>query len=149
MKKNYLLALFLLFSLYSFAQQKIRFEYDTAGNQILREFCFNCNSRTPSDAKQINEITENDLKKFDPQDGFSYYPNPLKETLYLQWNDSNQSKIKTINLISVNGVILNSISNLEKTNNYVVNFEQYPVGVYMLLLVYENSFEKTIKIIKQ
>ena len=41
--KKYTLLLFLGFSLFTKAQDKIIFEYDAAGNQIKRELCLSCN----------------------------------------------------------------------------------------------------------
>ena len=40
--KNYILLLFLSFSLFAVAQDKITFDYDNAGNQIKRELCLSC-----------------------------------------------------------------------------------------------------------
>ena len=70
MTKKYFLPFILLVFLSSSAQ-KIRFECDVAGNQIIREFCVNCISKVASTAKNDNEIVNNNMKKFSSEDSFS------------------------------------------------------------------------------
>lgn len=70
----------------SYSQNKILFEYDTAGNQIQRVLCINCEpgrGRIAQNKKEITELTSEDLIKTYPGDLISYYPNPVKEELYL------------------------------------------------------------------
>lgn len=76
--KKFLLAFFCFYGLVSSAQQ-IHFEYDVAGNQILRSWCSSCESRmNKNQEKDIAEINDSDLQKFFPEDIISYYPNPVK-----------------------------------------------------------------------
>ena len=66
---------------------KIHFDYDDFGNQIRRELCANCPLRISNQPqKEISEIKQEDLQKFSSQDVISYYPNPVKEELYLKWD---------------------------------------------------------------
>jgi hypothetical protein len=129
--------------------QKIRFDNDTAGNQIKRDFCLSCLSKTVNNTKEVNEITNSDLQKFSPDDNFSYYPNPLKENLFLKWELNNQNTISNIQIISLNGAIVKTINHLNTESSCVVSFLEYPSGVYILNLVYTSGEEKTIKIIKE
>ena len=143
-----LFTLLLCSSMRSLGQnQKIRFDYDVAGNQITREFCLNCLSKTES--KDPEQLEESDLAKFVPEDNFSYYPNPVKEELYLKWDNSTETKISSIKLFSLNGSLLKSYDNQENLMNQNVHFGNYPSGIYFIVLGYNTGDEKSIKIIKQ
>lgn len=143
-----LLFLLLLSSIGLLAQnQKIRFDYDTAGNQIVREFCSNCLSKT--ETKNLEELKDNELMKFNPDDSFSYYPNPVKEELYLKWDSSKETKISSIALFGLNGALLKSFDQQENLMSQSIYFEKYPSGMYFIVLTYTNGEEKSIKIIKQ
>ena len=84
MKKLFFILSF-FFTFLSFGQvPKIVFEYDAAGNQIQRYICPSCNAKLNQDVKEIAELKEEDLQKFFPEDVISYYPNPVKEQLYLK-----------------------------------------------------------------
>jgi hypothetical protein len=148
--KNYLLLLFLGFSLFVKAQDKITFDYDAAGNQIKRELCLSCNkagykTKAP---KEIAALQEEDLQKFKPEDVISYYPNPVKEELYIKWELVIDKKVTSIYLYAINGKILQTYDNLEKTNALNIPFLNYPTGVYLVVLVYNDGEQKTIKIVK-
>ncbi len=148
--RNYLLLLFLGFSLFVEAQDKIVFEYDNAGNQIKRELCLKCsnpNHKTTA-PKEIVALLEEDLQKFTPEDVISYYPNPVKEELYIKWELVVDKKVTSIYLYALNGQILKTYDNLEKTNALNIPFFNYPTGVYLIALVYNNGEQKTIKIEK-
>ncbi|MCM5663625.1 hypothetical protein [Galbibacter mesophilus] len=53
MKTTITLTIFFLLTISGYNQQKLSFNYDTAGNQILRErVCVNCSSAKSTQAKQ-------------------------------------------------------------------------------------------------
>ena len=88
------------------AQDKILFSYDNAGNQIKRELCINCPSGTGKTTnvkpKEIIALTEDDLQKFFPDDLISYYPNPVKEELYLKWELKDENLVNSIQVYGLN-----------------------------------------------
>ncbi|CAH8281862.1 putative secreted protein (Por secretion system target) [Mariniflexile fucanivorans] len=133
------------------AQDKIKFEYDLAGNQIQRELCINCTSAKSSKKsnKEIASIEEPELQKFSDEDTFSYYPNPVKEELYLQWNSTDESRVVAVHVFDLSGRLLKTVPNLKSQNHQNIAFESYPSGIYEVVLVYENQNKKTIKIIKK
>jgi Secretion system C-terminal sorting domain len=148
--KKYLLLLFLVFSLFVKAQDKITFDYDDAGNQIKRELCLSCtkaNYKTKA-PKEIIALKEEDLEKFTPEDAISYYPNPVKEELYLKWELVADKNVTAIQLYDLNGRVLQTYDNLAKTNNLNIPFLNYPKGTYLVVLVYNGGEQKTIKIVK-
>lgn len=150
--KNYLLLLFLGFSLIAKAQapNKITFDYDNAGNQTIRKLCLSCtdaNYKTKG-VKEIAALKEDDLQKFSPEDVISYYPNPVKEELYLKWELVEGKTVGTIYLYALNGQVLKTYNNLDKANNLNIPFFNYPVGTYLVVLAYSDGEQKTIKIVK-
>ena len=149
--KNYLLLLFLGFSLFIKAQDnKITFDYDNAGNQTIRELCISCNKPNHKTKAPIPiaALQEEDLEKFFPDDVISYYPNPVKEELYLKWELVEDKSVVSIYLDDLNGRILHTYNNLDKVNNLNIPFYNYPRGTYLVVLVYNNGEHKTIKIEK-
>lgn len=148
MKQLLLVILFFVNS--SIFSQKIRFEYDAAGNQILRKWCPSCLSRDSNEVfKEISNLDDSDLKKFFPEDVISYYPNPVKEELYIKWDLINNNAVSKIEIYSFSGQLVSSIGSLEKEESKMISFQDYPVGSFLVLLHYTNGEQKSITIIKQ
>lgn len=149
--KPVLLFLFtILVSIGSYAQDRIKFNYDTAGNQTRRFVCYGCSAKTTdSIPKEIAELKEEDLLKFSPNDVISYYPNPVREELYLKWELVNENKVSSIEVFTINGQRVNVYSNLEKENTKNIPFQEYPQGTYLVLLSYTNGDQKSITILKK
>ena len=146
--KKLLIAIFCFYGLLSNAQ-KIRFEYDAAGNQIQRKWCPSCLSRNAQETyKDISQLEDSDLEKFFPDDVISYYPNPVKEELFLKWELINENKVSSIDVFTLNGQVLNTIKENLSQNSLIISFQEYPIGVYFLSLNYTNGDQKSIKIVK-
>ncbi|KAF2331984.1 T9SS type A sorting domain-containing protein [Flavobacterium daemonense] len=145
--KNFLCFLLLGFAFFANAQQKITFTYDQKGNQTFRTLCLSGCSAKP--AKNIDVPSEADLETFFPGDVISYYPNPVKEELYLKWKLIDDDKVTSITVYGINGQVLKTFSKTSTTDNLLISFQEYPVGVYILTLNYLKDEQKTIKIIKQ
>ncbi|WP_264535501.1 T9SS type A sorting domain-containing protein [Flavobacterium sp. N1736] len=131
------------------AQPKLTFSYDAAGNQINRILCINCVSKTVKEVKEIEAITQDDLLQFSEKDFISYYPNPVREELYLQWQLVNDNYVTAIHLYSITGQVLRTYQQNIQDNNLTIPFQAYPAGVYIVLMSYKDGGEKSIKIIKQ
>jgi hypothetical protein len=147
--KYYITLLVLGFSLLSKAQTKIKFSYDDAGNQISRILCINCTSKSVKEVKEIKAIVEDDLEKFSKEDVISYYPNPVKEELYLQWELAQDNYVKFVQVYSMTGQVLRNYQTNETTKNLIISFQNFPSGVYIVLLSYKAGEDKSIKIVKQ
>jgi len=130
---------------------RITFSYDNAGNQIQRLLCINCTTSKISNEsiKEITALEEGDLIKFSDQDVISYYPNPVKEELYLKWQLTGGNYVTSIQLYDLNGRILKSFFDLDTKNNQNITFQSYPIGMYAVVLFYNNGEQKSIKIIKK
>jgi hypothetical protein len=107
MKKNLLFILLLFFSHLNAQSNKIVFQYDQSGNQTKRYLCLNCPSTTGKNAgiKEVTELEQEDLLKFSDQDVISYYPNPVKEELYLQWKLNDDNHVNIIQVFSMTGQV--------------------------------------------
>ncbi|MDL2141711.1 T9SS type A sorting domain-containing protein [Flavobacterium tructae] len=142
----------ILVSLIGKAQtNKVVFEYDNAGNQIKRYLCLNCPSTTgKNDApKEIEELTQEDLLQFSQEDLISYYPNPVKEELFLNWKFTNDKFVNNIQVFSITGQLLKAYPTTLKNNSQNISFQNYPAGIYAVLLYYSDGDKKSIKIIKK
>ncbi len=131
---------------------RIKFDYDPAGNQIRRYLCFDCLAKTTDSipkAKDLIEFKEEDFLKFSPSDEFSYYPNPVKEELYLKWESINENKVSSIEVYSITGQILKHYHGLESQNTKNISFQEYVKGTYLVVLNYLNGEKKSITILKQ
>ncbi|MDA6071859.1 T9SS type A sorting domain-containing protein [Flavobacterium sp. AC] len=149
--KNLFSLLFLGYISLSHAQDKIKFSYDAfTGSQVNRTLCINClSSKTSKNTEEIEAIEEEDLLKFSPTDVISYYPNPVKEELYLKWDLINENFVTSIVVTGINGQSLLSYKNQKEVNSQNIPFQNLPTGVYIVSLTYNNGEQKTIKIIKQ
>lgn len=141
----------ILLSLEVYSQDRIKFDYDSAGNQIVRRLCLGCSEFKTSDEniKDVSDIKEEDLLKFFSNDIISYYPNPVKEELYLKWDLINDNKVSKIEIFSISGQLLKSMQKLEGYNSSIVNFNEYSAGTYLIILQYKNGDQKSITIIKK
>ena len=144
--KNLLLLLLFSFGVNSFSQ-KITFDYDSMGNQINRTYFPNGNKMSQENIKDYKDIVDNDLQKFHPEDVISYYPNPVKDELYLQWELVNDDKVLSIDIYNINGQIIKNINNLSE-NKAIISFQEFTVGTYLVNLNYATGNQKSIKIIK-
>jgi hypothetical protein len=130
----------------------VRFDYDEAGNQILRQLCVNCievddNGNPYSRVADIPK--ENDFKKFSATDELQYYPNPVKEELHLKWQATLDAHVTSISLYNASGKLIKTVDKQAKEASQNLSFQSYPSGLYTLVLLYNNGEEKVIKIIKQ
>ena len=149
---KYYILLLLACSLMAKAQDKVTFDYDSAGNQIKRELCINCTNPTYKMAKPeevVALVEEEDLQKFFPEDVISYYPNPVKEELFLTWELANDNTVTSLQVYNLNGQILKTFSHFESNNKQTIPFQAYPTGTYIINLIYSNGEAKTIRIIKK
>jgi len=145
--KGVIFMLFAFLSIKAYSQNTINFQYDISGNQIVRSLCINCPAqRSFSTSAKESSLP---LEKFFPEDVISYYPNPVKEELYLEWDLINDNTVSSINVYSLSGQLLKSYQNLGKMNSEKISFQEYAMGVYTVLLNYSNGENKSIKIIKQ
>lgn len=157
MKKIVLLLVCLLFLAPIFAQKKLSFSYDASGNQIKRELiCINC--RMVSDFEEVEELEHSvaDLAAAERNDFtekeaaiISYYPNPTREELYMNWENTPDAVIHSIDVFTTRGQIIRSFTNLSNKEALTIPFTTVPIGTYHVQLHYQDGKKKVIHIIKK
>jgi hypothetical protein len=146
----FLSLLLLNLSLVKAQTTSIEFTYDAAGNQTKREICFGCSGRMSNQPiKTAETLTEDDLIKDDLYDQISYYPNPVKEELYVKWVNTETHSVHSIELYALSGQFIKDYKNLKGIDMTTIAFENYPQGFYNLVLIYSNGEKKTLKIVKK
>ena len=151
MKKITFLLFGLLFIQQTFSQTRIVFNYDNAGNQVVRKLCLNCNEfrQSNQEIKEVTDVKEEDLLNFFEEDVISYYPNPVKEELFLKWELINSNTVSKIDIYNLNGQIIKSFTNLTQENSKNISFQEYPSSTYLVLLLYSNGEQQSITIVKE
>jgi hypothetical protein len=164
--KKYLLV-FLLIGTFTNAQNKIALQYDVAGNQTSRTLiCINCPPEKEENPKDIEEVEETEEPKEEEETkeeieesivetpfqdaAISYYPNPLKEELFIEWREISEGNyVTTVTVYSLSGQSVKKQPVDKGANSLTLPFREYPAGVYIVLISYRNGDERTIKIMKQ
>ncbi len=145
--KTKLLMLLLLIAGLSFGQKRIKFYYDDAGNQITRVI----EVSSPRGAKDEDFKNPATLlnEDFIQDDKISYYPNPVREELYVNWKNKDNNIVNTIELYNLNGQLLKTYPDLKSYETATINFQSYPEGFYEVVLFFENGTQQTLKIVKK
>lgn len=149
--KRIILLFSIIMSSYAYSQvPRLHFNYDNAGNQTKRFLTLDSFLGKESNEmfKETVELKDEDLLKFCDEDVFSYYPNPVKEQLFLKWELINNNKIVNILIFSYTGEQLRTIENLENTNSTSLSFSELPTGSYIVFLNYLNGKKESITILK-
>ena len=134
MKTKLTLTLFLFLICSQLNAQTVDFLYDAAGNQIKRSYCTGC-SRVSNTVKDYKKLTDSDMDKFFPDDVISYYPNPVKDELFLKWDLINDNKVTSIDIININGQTVKNFNNIEE--NTFVNLN-YSSGEHKSITIIKN-----------
>ena len=127
--------------------QTITFEYDLAGNQIKRTYNAIANRVNDKETKEYEDLVENDLQKFFPEDVISYYPNPVKDELYLKWELNEDKKVTSIDIYNIMGQLIERRTTIIE-NSTIISFGNFTSGTYLVNLNYNNGVQKSITIIK-
>lgn len=148
--KTIAILLFLSISSFAFSQNanRIRFDYDSAGNQTRRYICL-CAERQSSEVKETEDLKEEDLQKLNEEDLISFYPNPVQEKLFLKWELSNDKKVSKIELFTFSGQLISSYNDLGEQNYKEIYFSNFAAGTYLINMTYSDGEQKTITIIKK
>ena len=141
------LSLFFLLFFNAYSQEyKLMFDYDSAGNQYHKHIVFNSGRYgTPELDKDMKEVTEEEKEIL--EDGIKYFPNPVKDLLFVYWTNSLEREVKEIYLLNISGKTLYFSKNLNE-GQISISLSNYTNGVYILSIVYNDGESKSYKIIK-
>lgn len=126
----------------------ISFEYDDAGNQVVRKPIYLASPRpgrpTETKPEEPKVFVESDIYS-----DIKYYPNPTIEILYVKWKNDIETFVSNIQVYNLSGQLMGILDIDRNSEQIEVDFRAYPTGMYELVLAYSNSKMKTLKIIKQ
>jgi hypothetical protein len=133
------------------AYNTIEFEYDNAGNQTRRKFIY-LSARPSSNSitqKEKMVAKQEDYIESDIYPEISYYPNPVRSELFIKWTDTAEKDIQTIELYDLSGKLFMTYKNQSSLDANTINFENYPTGIYNIMLLYNSGEIKNLKVVKQ
>ncbi len=144
--KTTLLFLMLMFTTNSIWAQlnSLSFDFDPSGNQIVRELIHIPNRHSNS----IESNSTLEYKLSDVYNDISYYPNPVKEELFVKWINTSEKNVSSIVLYDTSGQLINQFKDLKSQEMLVINFSNYSKGYYYIILIYNNLERKSLKIVK-
>lgn len=149
MRSLYLI-LFLLGSSFVSVAQDIEFTYDAAGNQTFKGVIV---MSRPAQQEEIDEIKEepepSDFLTSSVAPEIQYYPNPLKDRLYLQWQNTELKTVQKLELYSLTGKLISEQDLTADTEQTVIDFGFQPIGMYLIMVYYSDSTTKELKVIKK
>lgn len=157
MKKFLLITcIFFCYASTALAQEQLTFQYDAAGNQVLRQWvCIGCTAATTSavtDA-QIEALNKSVIWKeagsSSAKRSLKAYPNPVSETLQVEWQSTDGVSVKSLEVFSLNGIRVFQGSYPPKQNSTSISFLDMVPGGYILRASYSDGKKEAIKIIKQ
>ena len=134
-------------------EYKIKFSYDSAGNQILRDrVCVNCSSAKTTTAKQNliakTSVKEKIIEAEDNRSMITTYPNPVTNLLNVVWTE-NEKVVVQIAIYSADGRVLYTQEINSLSGQLNVDFGKYSPGLYLLLVSYRDNHQETFKVIKK
>jgi hypothetical protein len=147
-----LLLLVLIFCTTSLsAQQKLKFTYDTAGNQIVRDrVCITClKAVLPTSTDSLEtESTEPEIvlsKNF----GVVVYPNPVTNLLFAEWQPNAPRLPEQFILFSMDGRLLSRYFPVKGSVEVAIDTTPYPPGLYILETIFTNGEQRSFKVVKE
>lgn len=133
-----------------FAQQKLIFSYDTAGNQILRDrVCGTCGKE--NSVKILDSLIASDFsEKLDETDVYNIraFPNPVKHILNLELEGQSAFHFNTIQLFTMDGKMILDLSLGKPQQRYQLYLDKYPHGLYLVKIRASDGESRIFKIIK-
>jgi len=141
MKK--LLIIFLLFANFIFVYGQVspaptpvlRFSYDRAGNQILRQLVFDTRSQTFTKSFAIEET--------------KVYPNPTLGLFNVSFDKETLSKAKLIRIYNLNGQLVLEQPIEKEKDVYEIDIQNQPKGLYLVSIELFNKKYLIKKLIKK
>lgn len=145
MGKKVLLVFLLLASIGGLKSQTLIFEYETGGNQIIRQYCATCSPIS----KTANKITA-DKEEFPPSVyQVKIYPNPTKDKANLVWPPELGEMIQKVEYVAYNFTQYREIPFDKRENKVTLDLSGQPIGMYVVIF-HLNTGEKLIyKVLKQ
>ena len=143
MRKIFLYFCFMLFPAFVFAQSKIGYAYDMAGNRIKREIVM---SASQAMAKKQSFESQDFYSERLREHSVKIYPNPTQGNLKVSISDLETSDKCHLGVYSIQGTQIFAFD--VSSDNADVDISNQPNGVYLLQITI-NGQSTTWKIVKQ
>ncbi|WP_027379158.1 T9SS type A sorting domain-containing protein [Chryseobacterium daeguense] len=142
--KNILLVLPVVF-FQNVAAQTLTFEYDTGGNQKVRQYCGMC-AVLGKTATQETLITKEEF----PPEAYQVkvYPNPTKDKVNLVWKPELGDMIERIEYVAYNFTQFRSIPFNKREGKVTLDLSDEPVGMYVIIFHLNSGEKLTYKVLK-
>ena len=129
--KNLISSILSIVGVATFAQTSLIFNYDAAGNQVLRGIKLSRISNPTIVENNLVEVVDEN-KAF--WDGIRIYPVPVKNILTIDWNEENNQLIDNVSIYQHTTLAsLFSKQNVASLNRQVtIDMTHYYMGVYVL-----------------
>lgn len=125
MKHFYSLLFIFLFNFIFSQSDKLFFEYDLSGNQILRQY------KNESVSQYVKGKSLHSSFKSLHKETY-IYPNPVDTELIIGWEPAVSDLISKIELVPYNGTILDNIPFISREGKSVINMSNKLSGVYYI-----------------
>lgn len=147
MGKKVFFVFLLLVSIGGLKAQTLIFEYETGGNQIIRQYCVSCSPTS----KAVNKtITNTDKQEF-PSSVYQVkiYPNPTKDKANLVWSPELGDMIQKVEYVAYNFTQYREIPFNKKENKVTLDLSDQPIGMYVVIFHLNTGEKLTYKVLKQ
>jgi hypothetical protein len=127
---------------------RVRFLYDESGNQRERQICINCTANKPSG--QVDDIANKNIEEIVEEDGLKFYPNPVSEDLFIEFNGiDKEKKISLVEVYSLAGQKIKRYSEVKNDSTLKIPFIELSQGMYIVNIIYNNGEVVNLKIQKK
>jgi hypothetical protein len=153
MKNVYVIVVFILFNVSLKAQTKLIISYDASGNQMQREYCNGCSSRSASQIKKTDSLNvvakEESLPQEHPVDAIAILPNPTQGQLVLSWGTDLAKRIQQIKILGYHTPFQKVIPYQSTQQTVSIDLSREPSSIYIVQFYLQDGSLITKKIIKK
>jgi hypothetical protein len=135
------------------AQTKLIISYDASGNQMQREYCNGCSSRSASQIKKTDllniVVKEESLPKEQLADAIAILPNPTQGQLVLSWGTDLAKRIQQIKIVGYHTPFQKVIPYQSTQQTVSIDLSREPSSIYIVQFYLLDGSLITKKIIKK
>lgn len=129
--------------------QKLSFSYDASGNQIERRWvCINCRPAQELIIDSTSKLTVTGQNIQPIQKSLKVFPNPATEQVNVAWQLPAKVYVKEIVIYDISGKKIYSGTHSPDQKDAQIALQSLPSGSYLLVVLYSNGTNESVKLIK-
>ncbi|MBB4807699.1 hypothetical protein HNP38_003015 [Chryseobacterium defluvii] len=128
------------------ASQTLSFEYDSGGNQVVRQYCASCAPYSKTATNKADLISKEEFPP--PAYQAKVYPNPTKDKVNLTWSPELGDMIQKIEYVSYNFTQYREIPFKKGEHRVTLDLSSQPVGMYVVIFHLNTGEKLTYKVLK-